>query len=121
MTEIIDITQLKKIKARGRKVKHQNGQMNKTEERYANECLRGKYDSYFFERIKLRLADTTFYTPDFMAITHEGYIEFHEVKGYWEDDARVKIKVAAEQYSMFNFKGAIFDSKQKKWKMEQFS
>ena len=25
-------------------------------------------------------------------------MELHEVKGHWQDDARVKIKVAAEQY-----------------------
>ena len=27
-----------------------------------------------------------------------GQIELHEVKGFWMDDARVKIKVAAEMY-----------------------
>ena len=28
----------------------------------------------------------------------DGRLEMHEVKGYWHDDARVKIKVAAEMY-----------------------
>ena len=28
----------------------------------------------------------------------DGVLEMHEVKGYWLDDARIKIKVAAEQY-----------------------
>ncbi len=27
-----------------------------------------------------------------------GQIELHEVKGFWTDDARVKTKVAADQY-----------------------
>ena len=27
-----------------------------------------------------------------------GQLEAHEVKGFWEDDAKVKIKVAAELY-----------------------
>lgn len=30
-------------------------------------------------------------------------MELHEVKGHWEDDARVKIKVAAEQHPWFRF------------------
>jgi hypothetical protein len=28
----------------------------------------------------------------------DGSLECHEVKGFWADDARVKIKVAAEMY-----------------------
>lgn len=27
-----------------------------------------------------------------------GQLEAHEVKGHWQDDARVKVKVAADQY-----------------------
>lgn len=50
--------------------------------------------------MKFKLVEKTFYTPDFalMRATHE--IECHEVKGHWEDDARVKIKVAAEMFPM---------------------
>jgi len=32
-----------------------------------------------------------------------GELEFHEVKGFWRDDARVKIKTAAYQYPIFHF------------------
>lgn len=78
------------------------GEMNKTERRYAEKLeaqLRaGEIRWWRFEAFKLRLADTTFYTPDFGVMTAEGFIECHEVKGFWEDAARVKIKVAAEQY-----------------------
>jgi predicted acetyltransferase len=28
----------------------------------------------------------------------DGVMELHEVKGYWQDDARAKIKIAADQY-----------------------
>lgn len=40
------------------------------------------------------MADKTFYSPDFIVPALD-CIEVHEVKGHWEDDARVKIKVAA--------------------------
>jgi hypothetical protein len=53
-----------------------------------------------FEGIKLRLADNTFYTPDFAVMLANGELELHEVKGFWQDDARVKIKIAADLYPM---------------------
>ena len=83
------------------------GEMNKTEQAYAAhlELLKaaGEVLWYRFEGLKLRLADNTFYTPDFAVLTRELVLECHEVKGYWQDDARVKIKVAAEMYP-FRFK-----------------
>ncbi|WP_457320437.1 DUF1064 domain-containing protein [Stenotrophomonas sp. P5_B8] len=78
--------------------------MNNTEAAYA-ERLRalqhaGEVQWFRFEGIKLRLADNTFYTPDFAVLAGDGVMELHEVKGFWVDDARVKIKVAADQYPM---------------------
>jgi len=65
--------------------------MNKQEAQYAQylELLRKSLQiiHWSYESIKLRLADRTWYTPDFLVI-----------------NARVKIKVAAEQYPMFRFK-----------------
>ena len=81
---------------------HKSGQMNKTEAAYAARLeslkLAGEIADYRFECLKLRLADNTFYTPDFMVLMPNFTFEMHEVKGHWEDDARVKIKVAAELY-----------------------
>jgi len=78
------------------------GTMNKTERSYAGHLDQMKYASkilwYGFEAIKLRLADNTFYTPDFAVMAADGVIELHEVKGFWTDDARVKIKVAADKF-----------------------
>lgn len=78
------------------------GTMNKTEAGYGQhlELLKhaGEVLWYRFEGVKLRLADNTFYTPDFAVMAATGRMELHEVKGFWEDDARVKIKVAAEMY-----------------------
>lgn len=83
-------------------VKSAYDQMNKTEAAYAYELelrrLAGEIAWYRFEAIKLRLAAKTFYTPDFLVVLADGEVQFHEVKGFWRDDARVKIKVAAEQF-----------------------
>ena len=95
--------------------------MNKTEQAYAErlELLQraGEVRRYGFQAIKLRLAEKTFYTPDFFVVLEER-IELHEVKGFWRDDARVKIKVAAQMFPEFLF---IAVKKTKTgWEKEQF-
>ena len=76
--------------------------MNKTEAEYAEFLERRKWAGevvwYKFEGVKLRLADNTFYTPDFAVMLATGEFQLHEVKGHWQDDARVKIKIAADLY-----------------------
>lgn len=78
------------------------GTMNKTEAAYAAtlDARRhaGEVAWFKFEGIKLRLADNTFYTPDFAVMLTDGVLELHEVKGHWVDDARAKIKIAADMY-----------------------
>lgn len=78
------------------------GQMNKTEEAYRdtlNTLMQSGAVLWFkFEGLKLRLADNTFYTPDFAVMLSTGEMECHEVKGFWQDDARAKIKIAADLY-----------------------
>ena len=80
------------------------GQMNRTEQAYSNyletEKSLGTVTWFRFEGIKFRLADNTFYTPDFAVLNSRSELECHEVKGFWADDARVKIKVAAEMYPL---------------------
>lgn len=100
---------------------HKAGEMNKTEAAYAarlEELKRaGEIADYRFECVKLRLADKTFYTPDFMVLKPDGAFEMHEVKGFWEDDARVKIKVAAE---LFPFKFVAARKAKGAWAFEEF-
>lgn len=78
------------------------GEMNKSEANYAKHLeLRkqaGEILWWCFEGFKFRLADNTFYTPDFPVMRADGVLEMHEFKGHWQDDARVKIKVAASLY-----------------------
>lgn len=99
--------------------------MNKTEAAYdAHLHLRkhaGEIVWHKFEGLKLRLADNTFYTPDFAVMAADGVIECHEVKGYWMDDARAKIKIAADIYP---FRFLAIKARAKKlgggWEMESF-
>lgn len=78
------------------------GVMNGTEAEYAQHLkllqMAGDVVWYKFEGMKFRLADNTFYTPDFTVMLKDGTLQAHEVKGFWEDDAKVKIKVAADLY-----------------------
>jgi hypothetical protein len=81
------------------------GAMNKTEAAYDKHLAlmqhAGEIQWRKFEGLKLRLADNTFYTPDFAVMLANGQIEMHEVKGargIFTDDAKVKVKVAAEMY-----------------------
>lgn len=98
------------------------GRQNKTEAAYES-TLKARQDVvwYRFEGFKLRLADNTFYTPDYAVMLDSGQIECHEVKGFWQDDARAKIKIAAE---MHPFRFLAVRAKSKKdgggWDVEVF-
>jgi hypothetical protein len=106
--------------ARGR-TRSKRGSMNGWEAAYANhlEALKhqGKVLWYEFEPLKFRLAKATFYTPDFGVLFTNGDFELHEVKGHWEDKARVKIKCAAEK---FPFKFIAIKTKKSGWEVEEF-
>lgn len=101
------------------------GTMNKTEAAYAERLearLRAGEVAWFkFEGVKLRLADSTFYTPDFAVMLADGSMELHEVKGHWQDDARVKIKVASSLYP-FRFLAVRVRPKREGggWDLEEF-
>lgn len=73
----------------------------------------GEIVDYKFEGIKLRLADNTFYTPDFLVFAKDDVVELHDTKGtttktrssgekvkapWVEEDAKLKIKLVAELY-----------------------
>ena len=112
----------RRIQALGRL---KTGQKNKTEQAYADlltaRLHAGTVAWFEFEGLKFRLADNTFYTPDFTVMLPDGEIELHEVKGFWTDDARVKTKVAA---SLYPFQIVAVTAKTKKsgggWAFEKF-
>ena len=104
------------------------GEMNRNESAYA-EHLRllthaGEVVWFAFEAIKLRLADNTTLTVDFVVMLRDGTIEFVDVKGYkkkangdpgyWAlEDSKIKLKIAAEMFP-FVFR-VVFQDKQKTW------
>ncbi|MDP8240838.1 MAG: DUF1064 domain-containing protein [Candidatus Hatepunaea meridiana] len=97
--------------------------MNNLEKRYADHLrtlqLAGEIHSYSFERHNLKLADRTYYKPDFEVMLSDGSIEFHEVKGFMMDDANVKIKVAAQQFPQYVFRLVRWD-KWAGWKIRPY-
>lgn len=84
------------------KGRRKQGHMNRLESSYAQhlELLKrsGEILNYWYESVKLRLADKTFYTPDFFVMKNDCSLEMHETKGFMMDDANVKLKVANELY-----------------------
>lgn len=94
-------------------------EMNRNEAKYSDHLrllwLAKEIQWYGFQPWKFRLAGNTFYTPDFGVVTKEGFLEAHDCKGrkmkpnsaggktasYWcEEDAKIKIKIAAEMHPM---------------------
>lgn len=88
--------------AKGRTVRRKPGTMNKMEAAYGAHLQlledAGEYRWVAFEAMTFKLAPDTRYTPDFVAMTEDGTIEVHEIKGWMEDDALVKLKVFAAQF-----------------------
>lgn len=103
----------------------EKGVLNNTEQAYAEHLeLRrraGEVLWFKFEPMKLQLADNTTYAPDFLVQVASGHLELHEVKGFWTDDARVKIKVAAAMFPIFQFLAIKKGKKgQTAWMVETF-
>lgn len=106
-----------------RRHRHRKGEMNKWEARYGAEILSprvtaGELIGYSYEAIKLRLADKTWYTPDYCAWDEYERTEVHEVKGHWESRDRVRWKVAAEMYPNILFVAATIIKGQ--WEFEYY-
>lgn len=77
--------------------------MNKTEQAFYDKYIEPKYrDGTIiksrYERLKIVLAPGSTYTPDFMFTTWDGKTVVIEIKGFWREDDRVKIKVASDLF-----------------------
>ncbi len=57
----------------------------------------GDVDWFEFEPMRLKLADGTWYKPDF-AVVRGGQLEFCETKGFMREAARVRLNVAAGKF-----------------------
>ncbi|MFG6376101.1 MAG: hypothetical protein K1W05_09320 [Desulfovibrio sp.] len=98
--------------------------MNRLEARYAayleEQYRNGEIVLWRYESMKLILADRCSYLPDFFIVKADGTPEFHETKGFWRDDARIKVKMAAKLFPCFVFYGVQWDRKSG-WSWECFS
>lgn len=100
--------------------------MNKMEAAYSlvldGRRASGEIIDYWFEAVSLNLAPglRCAYTPDFLVQRADGVLECHEVKGFWEDDARVKIKVSADKFP-FVFIAVTRPSKKVGWQYESLT
>jgi hypothetical protein len=77
--------------------------LNKTEKAYLAILRSRRYEFVGVQCITLKLGDDCRYTPDFIVL-NAGIITADEVKGFWRDDAKVKIKVAARMYPWIAFR-----------------
>ena len=68
---------------------------------------------------KTKLAANTTYTPDFIVLGADGDVIAEETKGFWEDDARAKIKIAASLYPWITFRA--FMPHRTGWRIETFN
>ena len=108
---------------------------NATEARFAREVLdpykrSGIIDGYTFEGIKILLAAATpatdgqakipaaYYTPDFIVWKHGCQPCCVEIKGYWEEAARLRIKVAADRHDYLTFVAVKYIGR--RWEYERF-
>jgi predicted nuclease of restriction endonuclease-like RecB superfamily len=113
---------LRALQALGRM---KSGEMNKTEREWAVVLDRlqtaGEVLWWKWNCIKLRLADNTFYVPDFMVLHKDLILTVYDVKGFWTDDAKVKIKVAASMYPfIFRAVSKVPKKNGGGWKAEEF-
>ncbi|MFH1731957.1 MAG: DUF1064 domain-containing protein [Planctomycetota bacterium] len=71
--------------------------MNRLEAAYAEHLLSRMIDGdvadFEFAALKFRLANRSWYTPDFLVTRPDGTLELHEVKGHMQDDAAVKLRL----------------------------
>lgn len=81
--------------------------LNKTERAYLGyiETLKkvGQFQWIGVQSTTFKLADDCRYTPDFITLELDGKVTAREVKGFFRDDAKVKIKVAARMFPWVQF------------------
>lgn len=105
-TQVI-LNHLGMFKARQYK-RHIRGEKNGLEAKYEAEVLipqrdRGEVVAWHFEAVTLDVivpneAKPARLTPDYLVLMADGTIEMRDVKGFCEEDAKLKVKAASERY-----------------------
>lgn len=96
--------------------------MNRTEKARAQELeqLRnaGLIAAWWYEKWTFKLAKDCRYTPDFVIQDLNGSLRAEETKGFWRDDARVKVRLFA---SLFPIPIRVLKKSRDGWTEEVFS
>ena len=97
---------------------------NKTERRYAQTVLEGLRLSgeileWRYEPLNFRMADNTYYRPDFLLI-YETHFEIVEIKGFLRDDAHVKFKTCAALYPWFKWRMIFYNKRQGFYEKQEY-
>ncbi|HYD58940.1 MAG TPA: hypothetical protein VEC35_01200 [Noviherbaspirillum sp.] len=115
---------VKRFQALGRLPKDR---MNKTEREYSDKLeaqkAQGLIIDYKFHALRVRLADNTYYEPDFLVLHADMTVGIHETKGgFTTDKGQMKIKLCAEVLPWFRFFKCIkLPAKQGGgWKIEEY-
>lgn len=78
------------------------GRMNGLEKDYAlvleARKRAGEVSEYHFEAVTFKLAHDCRLTPDFFVVLADGTVEFHDAKGFFREDAKIKMRVAADKF-----------------------
>jgi hypothetical protein len=78
------------------------GRMNKLEAEFEATFLKSRPHGY--EEMTFRLGPDCRFTPDFWSLDDDDVLALDETKGHWRDDAKVKMRVAAERYPLFRWR-----------------
>lgn len=109
----------KRAKARKTKSRYRST----TEEKFArlleSQRLASEIQGWKYEPMRLNLGGGAWYKPDFEVIELDHTITLFEVKGFWRQAGRVRIKVAAANYPEFRFVGVRWIKGA--WEFEEFS
>ena len=81
--------------------------------------LAGEIIDFRYERIAFILGHDCRFFPDFLVIYPDGRITLHEVKGFMEEDARVKLKTFASLFPYFPLYLVTRERANARWKVER--
>lgn len=101
------------------RIRQNSAGLNKTEQRF-KEWVEANFPDrlLFTQAVTLRIANGCRYTPDFVSF-HDNCLAAYEIKGphAW-DDAIVKLKVAAAQFTFIHFTLVSWSRADGVWRME---
>lgn len=119
-----------RLKAGKARPRHVAGVPNDTEAEYARLYLEprrliGEIERYEFEPDTMPLSERLprrnrcSFTPDYKVTFPGGAVEYHEVKGFMEGDAYIKLKWAIEKYPQYAFVLAT-RARKGRWRIQRF-